>query len=135
MFKMKRDDKILFGAIVIVLLLFFVVGFNFDGFTGSVVRDSGTKIIISPKVVSNGEIIQISVSPSSKGVNVKTSFYQAEDDLRKISVNKLCNSYKCSKDGSFSFVIPNSWESGVYYVKVYDYGLKDFVIEDFTVKN
>lgn len=136
MFEMEKDNRILIGAIFIFLILFIVVGSRFNGVSGNVVlEDSKTSIFISPEVVSNGEIIYVTVTPGKEGVNEKVSFYQAEDDLRKTSVNRLCNSHKCYGKGSFSFDIPSSWESGVYYVKVYDYEIQGFVVEDFTIRS
>ena len=133
MFEMEKDNKLLFGAIFVLLALFLVAG-KFNGITGNAsVESVDTQIIISPYTASVGETIYITVIPGSEGVNQKTSFYQAEDDLRKYSSDKLCNNYKCTDESSFSFVIPSSWERGVYYVKVYDYGTKSFVVEDFTI--
>ena len=133
MFKMERDNRILVGAIVVFLIIF-VVGVKFGGVSGHAVLDNSlSSIKVSPKVVSVGQIIQISVLPGSAGVNGKVSFYQAEDDLRKYSVTKLCNSYVCKDEGSFSFIVPSNWEVGVYYAKIYDYSTKSFVLDDFTV--
>ena len=132
--KMKHDDRILVGAIVVILVLLVIV-FNFQGFTGSATGEfSGTFIGVSPDAVYPGESILVTVSPGIKGVNEKVSFYQAEDNLRKISVDKLCNTYICNSDSSFNFVIPSNWEHGVYYVQIYDYASKSFVNEIFTVK-
>jgi len=133
MFKMERDDKLLIAAIFLSLVII-LVGANFNGITGNIIRDqSKTDIAISPKAVSPGQQVYITIIPGSEGVNQKTSFYQAEDDLRKSSVKNLCNNYICKNEGSFSFIIPLYWESGVYHIKVYDYALHSFVIEDFTV--
>ena len=134
MVEMKKDDRILVGAIVVVLLLI-IAAFNFQNPTGAVTSGlSGTAISISPNAVYPGESIFITVSPGIQGVNEKVSFYQAEDNLRKISVDKLCNTHVCTLDSNFNFAIPSNWEHGVYYAQVYDYDSKSFVREIFTVK-
>ena len=130
---MNKDNRILVGAILVFLILFFI-GTRPNGVSGNAILDSsGTSLSISPETVSVGQTIYITVIPEAEGVNQKTSFYRAEDDLRKYSVDSLCNNYKCTEESSFSFIIPNSWEDGVYYAKVYDYGAKSFIVEDFTI--
>ena len=130
---MEKENKFLVGAIFVLIVLF-LVGSNFSGVTGNVTKESPkTTIIISPEAVTTGELIHITVTPGPDGVNQKTSFYKGEDNLRKYSVDALCNNYRCSQEGSFGFVIPSSWENGIYYVKIYDYETKTFVEEDFTV--
>ena len=132
---MKKENRILLAALAVFVLLI-IVSFNNDGITGLAISDvSVTKLEVSPKVVSVGDNVFISVYPGKDGVNEKVSFYQAEDNLRKYSVNEICNNYVCFKDASFSFYVPSSWEYGVYYIQVYDYGIKDFVRVEFTIKN
>ena len=130
---MKRDDKILIAALILSLTLLFV-GFSPDSITGYIAKTSlETTIDISPQVVSPGELIHVTVHPGSQGVHQKTSFYQAEDNLRKVSVTDLCSHYVCKEEGSFTFPVPHQWEPGVYHIKVYDYSTKTFITEDFTL--
>ena len=130
---MKQEDKLLLAAFFIILALLFI-GITQDGLTGYLIKESSdTTILISPPTVSTGEILHITVIPGSDGVHQKTSFYQAEDNLRKLSVHTLCSNFVCTEEGSFSFFIPLHWESGVYHVKMYDYATKKFIVEDFTV--
>lgn len=119
-----------------MFLAIFFIGLNSFGITGNVISEkSKTSIVISPEVVSKGETVYVTVVPGTEGVNEKVSFYLAEDDLRKSSVSGLCNSYRCADSGSISFIIPQNWQPGVYYVKVYDYEINEFISEDFTVRN
>ncbi len=135
MFNLKKDDTLLVGAIFLVFVIL-LVGANFSGITGQIVKErSTTTLLVSPQVVSVGQPVYVTVIPGPGGVNQKTSFYQAEDNLRKISVDTLCNQYICKQEGSLRFIIPSHWEYGVYYVKVYDYASQTFVVEDFTVVN
>ncbi len=131
MFNIDKDNKILIIAIAVLIFLF-LIGPK-DSITGKVtLDDSVTSLMVYPKVVSNEEAVYITVKPGIDGVNQKVGFYKAEDNLRKVS-NDLCNNYKCTEESSIGFFIPQHWESGIYYVKVYDYRTKNFIIEDFTV--
>ena len=131
---MNKDNKILIITIFIVILLF-IFSFSFD-ITGATTANIGkTTIQISPKAVNSGEIIYITINPGPEGANEKINFYQAEDDLRKISINKLCNNYKCFESNTVSYTIPTNWEPGIYHIKVYDYGIKNFIQEEFTIKS
>ncbi len=131
---MDKDNRILVSAIIVGVVVIVVGAFS-DGVTGKTsLNIKETSIAVSPNIASPGDIIYVTVIPGNEGVNEKVSFYKAEDNLRKDSVNRLCNSYRCPEESSFAYAIPTSWESGVYHVKVYDYGIKDFVIEDFTVR-
>ena len=131
---MNKDNKILVITIFIVLILF-IFSFPF-GITGAATANiAKTTIQISPKAVTPGEIIYVTINPGPEGVNEKINFYQAEDNLRKISINKLCNDYKCFESSTVSFTIPTNWEYGIYNIKIYDYGINNFVQEEFTIKS
>ncbi|MEK6934248.1 MAG: hypothetical protein AABW46_00035 [Nanoarchaeota archaeon] len=128
---MNRESKILIGAVIIIIIAIF--SFN-SGITSFSVKESSGSIIISPKSVSAGENIIVTVIPGFEGVNNKVSFYNAEDDLRKDSVELCKGSFRCEKESSINYWVSNSWDPGVYYVKVYDYNRKGFIIEDFTIR-
>ena len=130
---MEKENKLLLGATIILIGLI-IISMNF-GITGSSIRISEeSEIEVKPSIVFNGENINILVRPSTKGVNNKANFYIEEDNLRKTSI-EICNNYICSKETSINFNIPNGWEQGVYSVRVYDYGKKEFIKKEFTVRN
>jgi len=132
MSEIKNENRVLiFSLIIVVLLIVVTLNSNISGYAVS--DFSRSNIEVSPNVVYQGDKIIITVHPSNDGINGKASFYNLEDNLRKTSVDGLCNSYRCSDSLSFSFFIPNNWENGIYYVQVYDYGSEDFVKEEFTV--
>ncbi|MBI2498631.1 hypothetical protein HYV88_00140 [Candidatus Woesearchaeota archaeon] len=127
---MERESKIILGAIILILIAIF--SFNLD-ITGLSVKEfSGMRI--SPKVVKSGSMILIMVYPGLGGVNNNLNFYNAEDDLRKASIELCDGDYKCSEETTISYWVPNNWKPGVYHVKVYDYNRKGFIMEDFTIK-
>ncbi|MEK6952906.1 MAG: hypothetical protein AABX29_07880 [Nanoarchaeota archaeon] len=127
---MERESKIILGAIIIILIAIF--SFNL-GITGFSVKEF-SNINISPKVLTSGSMILITVYPGLEGVNNNLNFYNAEDDLRKASIELCEGDYKCSEETTISHWVPDGWKPGVYYVKVYDYNRKDFIMEDFTIK-
>ena len=135
MYNMNKENRILISASFVILLLI-ITSINFGGITGKAILDkSETEIMVTPSVINPGGLISVFVSPGPDGINEKISFYQAEDNLRKISLGGSCSDYKCFNDVNLNFVIPTNWEYGVYYVQVYDYGVKDFVKTEFTIIN
>ncbi|MEK6826689.1 MAG: hypothetical protein AABX90_03600, partial [Nanoarchaeota archaeon] len=117
---MDRESRILIGSVFIIVLV--AISFNFS-FTGSVVSDNPKVMIdISPEIVTPGEVIYVDISPGIEGINNRADFVYAIDDLRKGSKTLICGEgTKCLSETSFSYVIPQSWESGVYYVAIFDY--------------
>ncbi len=129
---MENESKILLGAILIIVIAIFSFNSSITGFGMKNVYTSTIKI--SPKVVLNNDKIFITVYPGPEGANNNLNFYNAEDDLRKSSIELCGGDYKCMDETTVSYWIPNGWKPGVYHVKVYDYDRKDFIIEDFTIK-
>ena len=129
---MDRESRILIGSVFIIVLV--AISFNFS-FTGSVVSDNPKVMIdISPEIVTPGEVIYVDISPGIEGINNRADFVYAIDDLRKGSKTLICGEgTKCLSETSFSYVIPQSWESGVYYVAIFDYDSGKFIEEEFTV--
>ncbi|MFH1591914.1 MAG: hypothetical protein ABIB47_00935 [Candidatus Woesearchaeota archaeon] len=129
---MEKDNRILIGSIVIIVLV--VISFNFS-ITGSVVKEySSVRIRVSPEVVNAGEVVYVDVEGGVNGVNNRADFIYAIDDLRVGSKENICgDGAKCSGVVSFSYVISPGWERGVYYVVVFDYAAGEFVQEEFTV--
>ena len=132
---MNKENKTLVTAIVIIALLA-VITLNVENPAGQVTREfKETRVDISPEALSPGESLLITVHPGTDGINQKASFFQAEDNLRRYSISDICGSYKCTKQTSFNFVIPLSWENGIYYIQIYSYGTNSFVKKEFTVKS
>lgn len=129
---MEKESKIVSLAIILILIAIFFFNFNITGFNIKEYSNSG--IVINPKVVGINEKILVTIYPGPKGVNNNLNFYNAEDDLRKASIVICNNEYKCEEETTVGYWIPNSWKPGVYYIKVYDYNRKDFIIGDFTIK-
>jgi len=131
-----KTNRILVGAIIIIILAM-ISSIGNNNITGKPIAStdsSSTKIEIRPEAITAGQRIYIDVNPGPRGVNVRASVYQAEDNLRRGTTNRVCNSnYKCKEKTVFSFVTSTSWEPGVYYVKLYDYKIEEFVKEDFTI--
>lgn len=131
---MERDNRILIGSVIIIVLV--SISFNFS-FTGGVVKDvSGGKIKVSPEVINSGDVVYFDVFGGVKGINNKADFIYAIDDLRKSSKKDICGEgHKCTGDISFSYFIPPNWESGIYYVVFFDYASGEFIKKGFTVVN
>ena len=128
---MEKTNRILIGAVFILVIA--LVSFNYSNITGNVI-ESKTKISITPEVINSGQKIYVTVNPGSKGIHNKACFYQAEDDLRRGCTydRQICNSYKCEEISTFSFST-SGWESGIHYVKIFDYDKKDYAKAYFTI--
>ena len=120
------------GAIFIIIIAMFFFNSDLTGFGIKELSASG--IEVSPKAVNVNEKVFITVYPGLLGVNNQLNFYNAEDDLRKSSIELCEGDFKCTEESTIGYWIPNGWKPGVYYVKVYDYDRKGFIIEDFTIK-
>jgi len=129
---MDRENRIIVGTVFVIFIA--IISSNF-GISGQIIRNSETEIKVAPDAVYVGQKVYIDIYPGSLGVNQKISFYQAEDNLRKDSTYIVCGvNFKCYDDTSFSYVIPTSWEPGIYFANVYDYGTKSYVKQEFTVR-
>jgi|SRR3989344_6155381 len=128
---MENESKVLLVTIFLILIAIFFFNSNITGFN---IKDLSSQIIISPKVVNVNDKIFITVYPGIGGVNNNLNFYNAEDNLRKAAIALCDNDYRCSEETTVTYWVPGSWKPGVYYIKVYDYNRKDFIMGDFTIR-
>lgn len=126
---MNKSNRILIGAIFILVVA--LVSFNYS-ITGNIIKDK-TVVSISPEVINSGQKIYITVNPGPKGVYKKACLYHASNNLRKTCTYRVCGgTYKCLDTSTFSFGT-HSLESGIYYVKLFDYNINDYVKAHFTI--
>ena len=130
---MDKDNKILIVSVIIIILV--ALSFNFNIPTGAVTKDYPTiSITISPDIVQAGDIVYIDIKAGKSGINNRADFIYAIDNLRKSSKTNICgNAPKCTGDLSFSYVTSPTWESGIYYIAVYDYDSETFIKKEFTI--
>ena len=125
------DNKIKVSIIVLVVLIIAMVFFNQGDFTGKVISTPSI-VTINPDVISAGEYLEITGIPSKNGLSKK--FYICDDGAfcRWHTTMKTCEGYKCTIPFSARYKT-TSLESGVYYLKFYDYTLDDYIKAYFTV--
>ena len=121
---MNKDNKVLLGAILIILVA--LVSFNFGDITGKAVSE-GSIVAISPKTVTAGEYINVYVKPGSKGVE-KLAYIYREGDIRMAGTISLCRTSKCEEEVDVKYKILDIWDNNAewdineitrgYYVKV-----------------
>ncbi len=130
MYKLNKDNKILLLAFLIIIGA--LISSSIESITGKVINKKITKLSVSPELTYPGKQVYVTVVPGEEGVNEEVIFCDINGN--KLDSTNICQgSYKCEESSTFSFNIPQNWESGIHKVKVYDYALKDFIINDFTI--
>tara|TARA_Y100000034_G_C6761215_1_gene339051 strand:+ start:247 stop:672 length:426 start_codon:yes stop_codon:yes gene_type:complete len=134
----KKDNSIIFLFTVVSLFVIALIGFNFEGMTAGAIRFGKASVDVSPKFINAGDYININVNPGRGCVNRRVGIY-SESDLRRETVQpsgtsklKMCEPftarYKTRADWT-----PKEDESGIFFVKVFDYGQEKYVKVAFTV--
>lgn len=134
----KKDNSIIFVFSILALFIVALVGFNFESMTTGAIRNTKTSVDVTPKFLNAGQYVTVSVKPGKDCVNSVVGFYD-DSGLRRATVKtevgspkKVCQRfsvrYKTSPDWT-----PNDDESGVFMVKVFDYGKEDYISTAFTI--
>jgi len=135
----KKDNSIIFITTIIALFIVAVVGFNIEEISGQVVSFGKTSISVNPKIINAGDRIEISVVPGKGCVNRWVGIYD-DSDLRKATAqyrgtsnSVLCKPFTASYQTSTSWK-PKEDETGIFFVKVFDYDRNEFIKTAFTIR-
>jgi len=134
-----RDNSVIFLVTVVALFVVAVVGFNFENLSGEVVSFGRTTLSVNPKIVNAGQEIYITVNPGKGCVNRFVGIYddseirRATTQYRGGSNTVVCESFTTTYKTSPSWK-PEEGETGIFFVKVFDYGQEDFVKSVFTIR-
>ena len=134
---MKKESNTLIISIMLILVIA-LVGFNFENMTAGAIRFGRTTVDVSPKFITAGEYINIRVNPGRGCVNRMIGIYD-DSELRRETVQpsgtskmKMCDPftarYKTRSDWR-----PDIDESGLFFVKVFDYGKEEYIKTSFTI--
>ncbi|MBI2507676.1 hypothetical protein HYV89_01875 [Candidatus Woesearchaeota archaeon] len=134
----RKDKGVIFVFSIIALFIVALVGFNLENVTAGAIRSTKTTVDVSPKFLNAGEYVTVTVNPGKYCVNSVVGFYD-DSGLRRAtarteigSPKKVCQQfsvkYKTSSDWK-----PDEEESGVFLVKVFDYGKEDYITTAFTI--
>ncbi|MAG45677.1 MAG: hypothetical protein CMH63_02825 [Nanoarchaeota archaeon] len=134
----KKDNSILFLFTIVALFVIALVGFNFENMTAGAIRFGRTTIDVSPKFVNAGENINIQVNPGRGCVNRFIGIYD-DSELRRATtqyrggtMRKVCEPFT-ARYKTMSSWMPQEDESGIFFVKVFDYGKEEFIKTSFTI--
>ena len=123
---------------IIALFIVALVGFNFENVTTGAIRNTKTTVDVVPKFLDAGEYVTVNVNPGRDCVNSVVGFYD-ESGLRRATVRtevgsprKVCQQFTVRYKTSPTWK-PNEEESGVFIVKVFDYGKEDYISTAFTI--
>src|SRR3989338_1038760 len=126
----KKDNSVIFVFSIIALFIVALVGFNFENVTTGAIRNTKTTVDVVPKFLDAGEYVTVNVNPGRDCVNSVVGFYD-ESGLRRATVRtevgsprKVCQQFTVRYKTSPTWK-PNEEESGVFIVKVFDYGKED----------
>ena len=134
----KKDNSVIFVFSIIALFIVALVGFNFENVTTGAIRNTKTTVDVAPKFLDAGEYVTVNVNPGRDCVNSVVGFYD-ESGLRRATVRtevgsprKVCQQFTVRYKTSPTWK-PNEEESGVFIVKVFDYGKEDYISTAFTI--
>ena len=148
---LKQSVKHQSGIFVISLVAIVAIalkGVNLDKITGKASDippfspKTTVTIPLSEKFISAGDYLNINVNPGPKCVNRIVGVYDDADTRRATaqpssaqagSNKKLCNPFSV-KFKTYSEWKPDDDESGVFFVKVFDYETEDYITTTFTLK-
>ncbi len=144
---MKKEEKkdfkisgITLLVSVIIILVVALIGFNLQSITSYNVSDiqKSTNIDVYPKTpIQAGEYINVEVFPGSKCVDRRAYIYYAAGTGAKATLQPSGTSkQKICEPFTLNYKTSSDWanDPGVYYVKVFDYGAKDFVKDIFVIQ-
>jgi hypothetical protein len=141
----KKESHILVISLLGVIAVA-IIGLNLDNLTGNAsfsTFNSRTSVSLplNDKFVNAGEYINIKVNPGPKCVNRIVGIYD-ENDRRKATAQPSSGEFGSNKKMCSPFTIrfktyPN-WkstadETGIHFVKVFDYETEDFISTTFTI--
>ncbi len=137
---MKKESITLIVAVVVILIIA-LIGFNFQGITGYPTLTNiktDTKIEVYPTTPINaGEYINVEVTPGARCVDRRAYIYYTVGGGVKATLQPVGTSkQKLCEPFTLTYKTHPSWaeDPGVYYVKVFDFGTKDFVKDIFVIQ-
>lgn len=105
-----------------------------------------TNITINPNVVYGGEYLNIIIDPGIKGAHKDVLIFKVNDrgfgiakkgksqrESGSTSAGFCKSTFKCYDTAAFRYGTSRNWAPGMYQVRVYDYFLKDYAKENFTL--
>ncbi len=134
----KRDNSTIFVFSILALFIVALVGFNFESVTSGAIRNTKTTVDVSPKFVNAGQYVMVNVNPGNGCVNSVVGFYDDSGLRRATAKTEIGSPKKVCQQFTVRYKTSPSWkpgddESGVFVVKVFDYGKEDYVTTAFTI--
>lgn len=141
----KKESKIFIISLIAILAIA-LVGINLDKLTGKATYPSFNaqttiSLPMNEKFINAGEYLHITVNPGPKCVNRIIGIYD-DADFRRATVqpaasqfgsnNKLCNTFTV-KFKTYADWAPENDETGIFFIKVFDYQSEKFVSTTFTI--
>ena len=144
--KSKKESKIFIISLVAILLIA-LIGINLDKLTGNASTypsfnvKTAVSIPMNEKFINAGEYIHITVNPGPKCVNRIIGIYDDADFRRATTQPKTSQfgSYKKLftpfnvKFKTYANWAPNEDETGIFFVKVFDYETENYISTTFTI--
>ena len=149
---MKKDVKkesSIFIVSIVAILAVALIGINLDKITGKASQDiypsfsptTTVSIPVNDKFINAGEYININVNPGPKCVNRIVGIYD-DNGFRRATVQptegqfgsyrKLCTPFSV-RFKTYSEWRPSDDDTGIFFVKVFDYQSENFESTTFTL--
>ena len=145
----NKHSKIFIIALVSIALIA-LIGINLNNLTGeaskniypSFNQETAISIPADDKFISAGDYIHITVNPGYKCVNRIISIYD-DAGFRRATVQPAASQFSSSKKLCQPFTVnfktyadwkPSDDETGIFFIKVFDYQAEDYVSTIFTIK-
>ena len=124
---MEKDNKILLGAVLIMLVA--MVSFNFNSITGKATTSSGVLVSAAPSELyfsyddlanKPSKVVKVKVEVDSQGIENQLDLYRSNGERIGGQGRELCRSSNNCRKGVYTvdFRIPSSLQEGSYFFRV-----------------
>lgn len=127
MVEIKRDNKILVYALIVVLLTSLLVRFDITGkvvdvFEFNSEESEDSIVIINPKSVKNGQLIEVKIIPGGSGIKNRYAWVYVDGKEPIMSSGKtICGERRvCYDESKIIYEVERNWYSGRYTIRVYE---------------
>jgi len=143
-----------------ILVLCAAVSYSFEDLTGFFIKAEPTSLVITSSIttidsakckepelacVKAGQSITVFINTGKYGAKKYFTIHKYPSNLRK-GISNWCTSaggtwlsekytkaFKCKGIKSINYKTSKLWSSGRYFIRLYDYTLKDYITEPFEV--
>lgn len=111
----EKNGKLLLYLLIVIAAVFLISKLDI---TGMASKETSLKIT---QTVTAGDSIILGITPGTNGVKQEIDVYKGNVRFCQTCWN-VCKSSKCTQKARLDLRIPDSWKTGEYSIRVYDWG-------------